>query len=122
MSCSLAKEIMKRTQEDINQRPYLLSLGIRDISALCTLPRNSFKTITAKCDSYDDMRTCHICNHYCIFTAVACECDQSRVACIRHHHMLCKCPNTKKFMLTWSTTPELVGIKLKAEKLASLSD
>ena len=74
----IAQEIKRSVEEDINTRPYLLSLGIRDISKLCNLPRNVFKNINTQCDSYDDMRICCICHHYCIFTAVACECNQSR--------------------------------------------
>jgi hypothetical protein len=30
---------------------------------------------------------------------VACECDQNKVACIRHFPTMCRCPPTKKFML-----------------------
>ena len=64
--------------EDLQARPFLLSLGIRDISHLCTLPKNVFVNINTLCDSYDDMRICCVCQHYCIFTAVACECSQSK--------------------------------------------
>ena len=49
---------------------------------------------------YDDMRTCCVCKHICIFTAVACECDKSKVTCIRHYNSMCKCPKNKKFMLS----------------------
>ena len=38
--------------------------------------------------------------HVCVFSAVACECNHSRVACIRHWRMLCKCVSKdKKFLL-----------------------
>ncbi len=48
---------------------------------------------------YDDMRCCCVCNQACIFTAVACECDQKNVSCVRHYTSMCRCPRENKFML-----------------------
>lgn len=48
---------------------------------------------------YDDMRCCCVCNQACIFTAVACECDQKNVSCVRHYSLMCRCTKEKRFML-----------------------
>jgi hypothetical protein len=48
---------------------------------------------------FDDMRQCFGCKAICVFSAVACECDKSRVSCMRHFPTMCKCPAHKKFML-----------------------
>lgn len=77
----------------------LVVIGIRDISSIVKLPKNTFYTIDDKAVDYDDMRCCNICKNACIFSAVACECDKSKVACSRHFHAMCKCPKEKKFLL-----------------------
>ena len=45
------------------------------------------------------MRSCHICKQACIFTAIGCECDRSKVGCLRHFPYMCKCAIEKKFLL-----------------------
>ena len=45
------------------------------------------------------MRGCHVCKHICVFSAVACECDKTKVTCIRHFQSLCKCPKERKYLL-----------------------
>lgn len=53
------------------------------------------------------MRCCKICKHFCIFSAVACECNRVDVSCIRHFQNLCKCLPVKKCLLVWEKTPDL---------------
>ena len=55
--------------------------------------------MTSQAAEYDDMRGCHVCKHICVFSAVACECDKTKVTCIRHFQSLCKCPKEKKYLL-----------------------
>jgi hypothetical protein len=76
-----------------------LSIGVRDISATIKLPPNSFDAIDLVAADYDDMRRCCICKHICVFTAIACECNKTKVACIRHFQTLCKCSKKKKYAL-----------------------
>jgi hypothetical protein len=123
----LAVEILKVLEEEIAYRPYILEqgniycyychmydvidfkllyvlqqflfIGIRDISATVDLPPNSFDVIDLVAADYDDMRRCCICKHICVFTAIACECNKAKVACIRHFQALCQCSKKKKYLL-----------------------
>ena len=53
-------------------------IGIRDITSQVTLKRNDFTTFDDHNATFDEMRICHSCQHFCIFTAIACECSNSR--------------------------------------------
>lgn len=79
----LATEVLRVLEEEITARLHILSLGVRDISDKVTLPTNEFNSIDKGASDYDDLRTCCVCNHVSIFSAVACECDKVKVACIR---------------------------------------
>ena len=74
-------------------------LGVRDLRDKITLPNNNFDSIDDQAAAFDDMRQCYGCKAICVFSAVACECDQTRVACMRHFPTMCKCPAQRKFML-----------------------
>jgi histone demethylase JARID1 len=63
------------------------------------LAENNFDAIDKGAIEYDELRCCATCKHVCVFSAVACECDVAKVACLRHYHVLCKCATNKKFML-----------------------
>jgi histone demethylase JARID1 len=106
----LALEIFRVVDEELGARPEILEQGIRDISDKVHLPPNNFEVIDEKSSTYDEMRCCCVCNHVCIFSAIACECDKEKIACIRHHNLMCKCPKIKKYLLSWA----------KAEFLESL--
>ena len=95
----LSKEVIKVVDEELGSRPHILSQGVRDISLMVKLPPNIFDVIDQASSDYDDLRSCHICKHICLLTAVACECDRNRVACMRHFSVLCKCPKDRKYML-----------------------
>jgi len=107
----LATEILKVLEEELSYRPFIFGQGVRDISAKVKLPPNSFKAIDLVAADYDDMRGCHICKHICVFSAIACECDKTKVACIRHFNALCKCPKDKKYMLEWASTKDLMSLR-----------
>ena len=96
----LLEEVRKVLQEDIASREAILQQGVRDISALVSIPPNNFERIDSRSCDYDDLRTCHACKHTCLLTAVACECDKNKVACVRHYNATCKCPKDKKYMLS----------------------
>lgn len=98
----LVDELLQVLDEEINARPYIYGQGVRDISDNVSLPSNEFHCIDKKAVEYDDMRACCLCKHVCVFSAVACECDQRRVACIRHWKGMCKCSKDKKFLLEWA--------------------
>jgi len=92
-------EVKKVIEEELRMRAMILSSGVRDISQLVQIPRNSFDCIDARSCDYDDLRSCHVCKHICLLTAVACECDQQKVACVRHCNQACRCSKEKKYML-----------------------
>jgi hypothetical protein len=114
----LTHEIEKIIREELYGRSYALSqggnrseiligsfsnkclIGVRELSGIVALKPNVFETVDDQATEYDDMRSCSLCKQTCLFTAVACECDQSQVACLRHYHLMCKCPFSKKFLLS----------------------
>jgi len=73
--------------------------SIRDLRKTIKLPPNDFATIDDQAAAFDDMRICYVCKQICVFSAVACECDNHKVSCMRHSTMMCKCSMTKKFLL-----------------------
>lgn len=70
----LAIESLRVLDEEIASRPIILGTGIRELASRVKMPVNDFNTIDRKSADYDDLRTCSICQHNCIFSAVACEC------------------------------------------------
>lgn len=48
---------------------------------------------------YDDKRTCFLCKYVCVMSAIACQCDKTRVACCHHHKHMCDCPNSSKWLI-----------------------
>lgn len=107
-SCHLLlKELDRVVTEELRKRRELMADGVRDVSAMITLPVNRLDQLDEKSASYDDKRLCHACKHICFFSAVACECSQSKVSCLRHSHYMCRCPNQQKYFLIWSSEEEL---------------
>jgi C5HC2 zinc finger len=99
----LLNEIKRVMNEEMTQRTKLLSLGVRDVSHLTHLRDQSIDfddqnnndnnntsiiIIDEACVNYDDQRTCHYCKYICYYSAVACQCSQSKVSCLRHSHFM----------------------------------
>ena len=97
--------------EEIESRLHIFSTGVRDISTKVKLPPNSFESIDTLASEYDDLRGCHICKHICVFSAVACECDKAKVACVRHFAVGCQCAKDRKYMLEWASTDDLKALR-----------
>jgi len=114
---SLLKEIKKVLDEELSQRPWLISQGVRDISHLIKLPSNNFLCIDESSSNYDDLRSCCACKHICLLTAIACECDRNKVACVRHFMSTCKCSKEKRYMLQWMSTVDMSSMSKKVERL-----
>jgi len=112
-------EVKKVIEEELRMRATILSSGVRDISQLVQIPRNSFECIDARSCDYDDLRSCHVCKHICLLTAVACECDQQKVACVRHCNQACRCSKEKKYMLCEFFTLPLLFSGFKANPLTN---
>jgi len=107
-SCKLLLDELERVvDEELSSRRKLLQAGVRDLSDLISLPSNRLDQLDEKSASYDDKRLCHACKHVCFFSAVACECSQSRVSCLRHSHYMCRCPSQKRYFMIWSPDEEL---------------
>jgi histone demethylase JARID1 len=107
-TCKLLLEELERVvQEELNLRQKLLGAGVRDVSDLINLPANRLDQLDEKSANYDEKRLCHSCKHVCFFSAVACQCSQSKVSCLRHSHFMCRCPTNRKYFMIWSTDEEL---------------
>jgi hypothetical protein len=124
--CKLLLEELERvTEEELRLRKSLLESGVRDVSKKITLPPNRLDQLDERSAAYDDKRLCHACKHICFFSAVACECSQSKVSCLRHSHYMCRCPPKKKYFMIWSTEEELnktLGrVKQQVAELASMT-
>jgi len=121
-NCSLLYNELKRIiYEELASRKKLLEAGVRNISNEITLPKNKLDQLDDESADYDDKRLCHSCKHVCFFSAVACECSQSKVSCLRHSHYMCRCPIGKKYLLIWSKRKELLdfldAVKLRCDEL-----
>jgi histone demethylase JARID1 len=103
----LLDEIERVVGEELRLREKLSESGVRDVSGMISLPRNRLDQLDAESADYDDKRLCHACKHVCFFSAVACECSQSKVSCLRHSHYMCRCPTERKYFMVWSDENEL---------------
>ena len=103
----LLDEIERVVGEELRLREKLMKSGVRDVTGLINLPRNRLDQLDAESADYDDKRLCHACKHVCFFAAVACECSQSKVSCLRHSHYMCRCAMERKYFMIWSDEDEL---------------
>ncbi|KAL3919680.1 MAG: hypothetical protein SGILL_003633, partial [Bacillariaceae sp.] len=103
----LLKEVERVVTEELQLRRKLLVQGVRDVSDLIQLPPNRLDQLDEDSADYDDKRLCHACKHVCFFSAVACECSQSKVSCLRHSHYMCRCPTERRYLMIWSPEEEL---------------
>lgn len=88
---------------------------MRDLSDMLRLPANNFNTIDTKSADYDDRRMCELCKGVGVFSAVACECSNVKVSCLRHYHALCRCPHSRKYMLQWASDGDLYLLRRRIE-------
>jgi len=107
-TCSLLLEELEHlVNEELSLRTQLIETGVRDVSNLITLPRNRLDQLDEESADYDDKRLCHACKHVCFFSAVACECSQTKVSCLRHSHYMCRCTPHRRYLMIWSDEDEL---------------
>ena len=104
---SLLDELERVVKEELELRKKLLGQGVRDVSKMISLPANRLDQLDEDSADYDDKRLCHACKHVCFFSAVACECSQSKVSCLRHSHYMCRCPTERRYLMIWSEEKEL---------------
>lgn len=105
----LLDELERVVEEELRLRKKLMEDGVRDVSDVIALPRNSLDQLDEKSASYDDRRLCHACKHVCFSSAVACQCSQSKVSCLRHSHYMCRCPTERKYFMLWTSNEELTS-------------
>ena len=103
----LRDELKRLVREDVVSRARLYADGVRDISSLVAPPKNNTDVIDAAACDYDDKRVCAVCRHTCFLSAVACNCSQTTVCCLRHVNYLCKCPNSNKYLIEWESKAQL---------------
>jgi hypothetical protein len=109
-TCKLLLDELERVvEEELRLRKTLAESGVRDVSSYITLPKNRLDQLDENSANYDDKRLCHACKHVCFFSAVACECSQSKVSCLRHSHYMCRCPTDRKYFMLWSNEKELTS-------------
>jgi len=106
----LYKELDRVIKEDLVLRPRLYGAGVRDVRDVVKPPPNDLRTVDAEAADYDDKRVCSVCRHTCFLSAVACNCSQTDVACLRHVSYLCKCPNVNKYLIEWETNDNLLKL------------
>lgn len=107
-TCKLLLEELERiVDEELRLRNSLKEAGVRDVSHWINLPKNVLDQLDEKSADYDDKRLCHACKHVCFFSAVACECSQSKVSCLRHSHYMCRCATSRRYFMVWSDEKEL---------------
>jgi histone demethylase JARID1 len=105
----LLKELDRIVNEELQLRTRLVKTGVRDVSDIIKLPQNRLDQLDEESADYDDKRLCHACKHVCFFSAVACECSQTKVSCLRHSHFLCRCCPERRYLMIWSPEEELQG-------------
>ena len=106
----LLKEVRNVLNEELQYRPLLISSGIRDVSDHIHLPKNNFQCIDKYSSDYDDLRSCWICKHICLLTAVACQCDRQKVSCVRHGRSHCRCAPQERYLLYWMNNSDMETI------------
>lgn len=113
---TLAKELRRLMQEELLLRQKLINAGVRDVSKDVDLPPNRLDRLDEESADYDDKRLCHSCKHICFFSAVCCECSDSKVSCLRHSHYMCRCSIKRKYILVWTPEKEMKEAIAKVEK------
>lgn len=112
----LLEELQRVVKEEISLRSQLRADGVRDVSDQIKLPKNRLDQLDETSANYDDKRCCHGCKHVCFFSAVGCECSQSKVSCLRHSHFMCRCPTSRRYFMIWSTEADLTWTVDKVRK------
>eukprot|EP00629_Pelagomonadales_sp_RCC1024_P003224 CAMPEP_0119266428 /NCGR_PEP_ID=MMETSP1329-20130426/4916_1 /TAXON_ID=114041 /ORGANISM="Genus nov. species nov., Strain RCC1024" /LENGTH=507 /DNA_ID=CAMNT_0007266307 /DNA_START=264 /DNA_END=1787 /DNA_ORIENTATION=+ len=100
-SCQqLRKELKRIMREELVLRPQLYAEGVRRHSTRMRPSREDYtEVIDAVAFEEDDTRICAVCKHTCFLSAVACNCSQTQVCCLRHISYNCECPSTNKFFI-----------------------
>lgn len=111
----LRDELSRICKEEAVLRPRLYTAGIRDVSSVVSVPRNSVEAIDDAASDYDDKRVCVVCRHTCFSSAVACNCSQTKVVCLRHWNYICKCPHHNKYLIEWESLDDLKETQNKVE-------
>lgn len=115
--CSaLAQELRRLKNEELLLRAKLIKAGVRDVSNDVALPPNRLDQLDEESADYDDKRLCHSCKHICFFSAVCCECSESKVSCLRHSHYMCRCSIKRKYLLVWTKEKEMNDTIAKVER------
>ena len=113
---AVSMELRRLMGEELLLRTKLIRSGVRDVSQDVDLPPNRLDQLDEESADYDDKRLCHSCKHICFFSAVACECSESKVSCLRHSHYMCRCAVNRKYLLIWTTEQEMKDTISKVEK------
>ena len=111
-------------REELVLRPQLYAEGVRRHSTRMRPSRQDYtEAIDAVAFEEDDTRICAVCKHTCFLSAVACNCSQTQVCCLRHISYNCECPSTNKFFIDSYDFDQFDAAIVEVEKrLAMLPD
>lgn len=121
----LYQEIKRIVKNELQLREQALTVRkIRDVSKYISLRKNECEAIDELCMNYDEQRLCYLCKQICFFTAVGCQCSQSKVSCLQHAHCMCTCANSRttaasssqQYLMIWTSNEELQALVQRVEK------
>jgi JmjC domain, hydroxylase/jmjN domain/C5HC2 zinc finger len=118
----LYQEIQRIVRNELQLREQALTVRkIRDVSQYISLRQNECEAIDDVCMNYDEQRMCYLCKQICFFTAVGCQCSQSKVSCLQHAHCMCTCANSRtasssqQYLMIWTSNAELQALVQRVE-------
>jgi JmjC domain, hydroxylase/jmjN domain/C5HC2 zinc finger len=122
----LYQEIKRIVRNELQLREQALNVRkIRDVSQYISLRKNECEAIDELCMNYDEQRLCYLCKQICFFTAVGCQCSQSKVSCLQHAHCMCTCANSRtaatttssqQYLMIWTSNEELEALVQRVGK------
>jgi len=121
---NLVKDMDRIIRDEASLRDRAKQDGLRfGIVPKDRLQLNNLAFVDMEGLEYDEKRVCFACKDICFITAVACECSQELVSCLRHYHRMCKCHLEKRFVLIWHDIDELKELtrRVKAAAIAKVS-
>jgi histone demethylase JARID1 len=114
---ALLHDLTLIVKEEEFWRSQLTRQGLRvDIVPQSKLLPNNLKEMDDASLDYDEKRVCLSCKHVCFLSAVACECSESKVVCLREVPLLCKCRMDQRYLMAWHSISDLWDMVRRVEE------
>ena len=108
---ALLNDLTLIVKEEEFIRNELTRQGLRvDVVPTDKLLPNNLKEMDDASLDYDEKRACLSCKHVCFLSAVACECSEFKVACLREVALLCDCNMEERYLMAWHSISDLWGM------------